>query len=82
MQLPSRSLSLHKLILGGSGIDLRRRAAIIRQLRSKCQVRKLARTLVLQEYIKNAELSQTTFGEFGVQRLSQNQPTNPISPYC
>jgi len=37
--------------------------------------------LVLQEYIKNAELSQTTLREFGIQRLSQNQPTNPISPY-
>lgn len=81
MQLASRSLSLNKLIRGGSGIDLRRRAAIIRQLRGKCQVRNLEMTFVLREYIKNAELSQTSFGEFAIQGLSQNQPTYRISPY-
>jgi len=41
----------------------------------------LATTFVLQDYIKNAELSQTTFREFGIQGLSQNQPTYLIWPY-
>jgi len=41
----------------------------------------LVKSFVLREYIKNAELSQTIFREFGIQGLSQNQPTNLISLY-